>query len=357
LIDSFYTPSGLADRLVNHISERKVNKVIDFCIGDGDLIKAAIKKFPNAEYFGTDISTNAIIKLRQLYPKWTLDSCDFLNHESRQKSKALKNGALYDLILLNPPFSCFGGTIHEIKLDNKIFRVSTAMRFLVESIKYLNNEGALYAIMPISSAYSQKDKKIWDYLQSNYVLKIIEEPNSYFFKGCSPTVILISINDKLITSALSNNQNISLNGYKYLPFRGKVSTYEIKPNIDGEYFVHTTNLKNNRIENLTVKINKANTVINGPAVLIPRVGKPNPQKICVIAENSTYALSDCIIALKTKTIFEAEEIKRLLLNNWESFFDLYKGTGARYISLDRLNAFFGLKSIDFSYNIGSIYSI
>jgi methylase of polypeptide subunit release factors len=60
VVDSFYTPSDLASRLVNHVKIIKVKNVIDFCIGNGELIRAALKKWPDIKCYGTDISENAI---------------------------------------------------------------------------------------------------------------------------------------------------------------------------------------------------------------------------------------------------------------------------------------------------------
>jgi hypothetical protein len=95
--------------------------------------------------------------------------------------------------------------------------------------------------------------------------------------------------------------------------------------------------------NLNVKIQNNLSELKGPAVLIPRVGNPNPNKVCAIPEDATYILSYCVLAIKTKTMAGAKEIKSALLENWYYVNELYKGTGARYITIERLSEFLGMK--------------
>jgi type I restriction-modification system DNA methylase subunit len=74
--------------------------------------------------------------------------------------------------------------------------VSTAMAFLVEAINFLKEDGVMYAILPQSVAYSQKDKKIRNHLIEKYHFRVIEELNNQEFEKCTPSIVLASINDK-----------------------------------------------------------------------------------------------------------------------------------------------------------------
>ena len=347
LIDSYYTPSDLAVRLIKHVKKTRIKSVIDFCIGDGELIRAALKKWPDINCFGTDISKKSIKSVKVNHPEWKLGVCDFLNVRSQRSCKILKSrNDGFDLILLNPPFSCIGGTIHDLEFDGNTYRVSTAMKFLAESIKHLSLNGSLYAILPISIAYSQKDQKLWNILVENYFLKILEVPNGNYFKNCSPSIIFVSINDRTKLGISIEFNNLSILTKNISLFRGKVSMNTIKHNRYGKYFIHSTNLRNNQIENLNYRVKNKLSEVIGPAILLPRVGTPNPSKICVISEGITYTLSDCVLAIKTKTMEEAIEIKTQILDNWVFFNNLYQGTGARYITLIRLESFFGPKKIN-----------
>ena len=39
-LDSYYTPPMLADKLVSFIASSHIEHAVDFCVGDGDLLKA-----------------------------------------------------------------------------------------------------------------------------------------------------------------------------------------------------------------------------------------------------------------------------------------------------------------------------
>jgi 16S rRNA G966 N2-methylase RsmD len=344
LIDSFYTPPDLAVRLLNHIQTKSISNVVDFCIGDGELLRAALKKWPNIKCFGIDISEVAVQKVKELHSNWEVDQCDFLDTSSMSQCDILKkNKNGFDLILLNPPFSCIGGTIHEVQFEGNIYQASTAMKFLIESIKYLTKDGSLFAIMPVSIAYSQKDKILWKILVENYRLSILESPNGSHFKNCSPNIIFISINDSSRPIMPTDFKKISINGYSISIFRGKASMYTIKNQANGRHIVHSTNLKDNKLEGLNIKVQNILSEVKGPAILIPRVGNPNPNKICIIPRDKIYVLSDCVFAIKTNTLAEAKIVKSILLENWSSLRDLYKGTGARYITKERLSDYLGIK--------------
>lgn len=342
MIDSYYTSPYLATRLVNHIKHLKFDNVIDFCIGDGELVRSAMKIWPNIKCYGTDISDTAIKEVKQKHPNWKLGKCDFLNKVSINRCQVIKrkkNG--FDLVLLNPPFSCKGGTIHEVTLDNELFKVSTSMKFLAESIKFLSSKGCLLAIMPISVCYSQKDKKMWNYLVANYSLNILEIPNGNFFKNCSPSIVFISINIRNIINTKIVNR-FSLDFSNYTIFRGKISVHDAKHNLNGLTFIHSTNLKNNSLENLSVKVETNTSIISGPAILLPRVGKPSSHKICLISGNSKYALSDCILAIQHTNYSEVKEMYNKLIENFDILKEQYKGTGAKFITVERLDQFLGL---------------
>ena len=340
MVDSFYTPPDLAFRLVEYVKNKHFSNVVDFCIGEGELIRAALKIWPEIKCYGTDISEVAIKSVSEKHPDWVLSKCDLLDGESINDCSIIKkkhNG--FDLILLNPPFSCIGGTIHKVDLDENAFYVSTSMIFLVESIKHLSKNGCLLAIMPISVCYSQKDRKIWEYLEMNYMLSILEIPNGNYFKNCSPSIVFISIN--LHHSSNPKTKRFSLDLKNYSIFRGKVSMNSAIQHGNGCIFIHTTNIRNNELENLNLKVLNKLSEVTGPAVLIPRVGNPSKGKICVIRNFESYTLSDCVIAIKTNNVKNANKIFSLIIDNWQIFSSLYMGTGARFITIERLEFFLG----------------
>lgn len=343
LNDSFYTPRILAERLVAFSKKRSLRTVADFCVGDGELLRAAKKKWSHIKCFGSDISEDAITATRKIHPDWHLTQLDFLDNEARAASPIIRSQPLFDLILMNPPFSCKGGTIHPVEFEGRKYKSSTAMRFLVTALGYLSKQGVMYAILPTSVAYSQKDNQLWCELERKYNLSILDEPQIQYFKGCAPNVILVSINDLSQVSNFKSNTRISLDFENLMVFRGKFSMDSLKKTFGQHFLVHTTNIKNNRLVDLEIKHDKSLSEITGPAILIPRVGKPKQSKICVIECHETYVISDCIIAIKTDSVKQANVLYRYFLDNWFLVESMYKGTGARYTTIEKVE---GLLNLD-----------
>ena len=62
----------------------------------------------------------------------------------------------------------------------------------------------------------------------------------------------------------------------------------------------------------------------------------------VLNNQKEYVLSDCVALLKTRTMEEAIVVKESILEHWPAFEHLYKGTGARYTTVERLKTAFGV---------------
>jgi hypothetical protein len=149
-------------------------------------------------------------------------------------------------------------------------------------------------------------------LRKNYNFKILEELNNQGFEKCTPNVILAFINDT--QSIVLNNAFRQVNAeIKHLQIQrggiGMHSIQEYKKNF--VLLVHSTNIKDNKIVGLKYKVRNTISYIKGPALLIHRVGQPNAKKICLISSKEAYALSDCVIGIKTKTMEECQYLKIL----------------------------------------------
>ncbi|SFB50750.1 methyltransferase [Algoriphagus aquimarinus] len=343
MTDAYYTPEVLADKLVSYIDlDNKVKNVADFCVGDGQLLRAAEKRWPEIICYGSDLSQLAINETRKRHKNWHLSRADFLNRKSCSLAKIFKAERYFDLILLNPPFSCLGGTLNKCSLDGLEFSTSTSMRFIVEALKYLSPTGILYAILPLSVAYSQKDRKIWNALEKKYYLAILEETSNADFLGCAPNIIIVSLNDKHKQRKIRNFERSTFKISELKILRGKLSMHRVKDFPGKTPLVHTTNLRHNSIECIRQTVEYPNSTIEGPAVLIPRVGNPDRNKICLVLSGSRYCLSDCIIAIKCSSNEVSTLLLSFILNNWEDFSRLYRGTGAHYITSERISLYLNM---------------
>ena len=305
MIDPFYTPAPLATKLADYVDIEHVNRIADFCVGDGELIRAVRDKFPEAICYGVDICNNVIANLREKHPDWTLAVCDFENDESVNNVDFIR-GMSFDLIMMNPPFTCKGSIVETIVFEGQNFKVSTAMKFVMRALEHLSATGGLYAILPISCVYSDKDKKAWGYLRKHHHACILEEPERvYFSKKCSPCIVLVYAGNRDIQRTYQNGVNPFLD----LPIedvvRGAIRMQGLKVNRskNAKRLIHTTNMQNGKL----AKVNKILTsynAITGFGVVIPRVCNPNRSKIVVLDNQKEYVLSDCVALLKTRTLEE-----------------------------------------------------
>jgi hypothetical protein len=90
---------------------------------------------------------------------------------------------------------------------------------------------------------------------------------------------------------------------------------------------------------------KAKGLISGWMLLIPRIGVPNQDALRAFYSKDEVQLSDCVIGIKFKTKVAAFNAQRRIQSNWHGLLNLYRGTGARYTTIDRL--------FDWLYSIGT----
>lgn len=341
--DAYYTPDGLATRLLSFVVGEP-RTAVDFCVGDGGLMKAAEQRFKGIACFGTDISEEVINGLALRQPSWRLGQCDFRNAGSRAHVTFLQ-GATFDLIVLNPPFTCRGSSINKVFIGNDEYHVSTAMSFLVGALPYLSKIGAIYAILPITCAYSEKDRKCWQFLQNNYHACVLTEVHKASFDGkCTPNIVLVYIGKRAYPlgdarpSLSSGDFGFSLKGIK----RGRLGVHEmIKVNAghDSLPFIHTTNMRGGELVDVCYTKRGLKESVMGFGLLIPRVCNPNVDKLVVYGKEECI-LSDCVVLLQTRSRQQAERLRRYLMEHWDEFKRIYVGTGARYVTMERLRAYF-----------------
>lgn len=341
--DAFYTPDGLAGKLLSFAVDTP-HTAIDFCVGDGGLLKAAEQRFPDIECSGIDISDEVVDNLAARQPLWHLGKCDFRDAEALAKIPFLR-GKKFDLIVLNPPFTCRGSTINKVLIGDDEYHMSTAMSFLVGALPYLSENGGIYAILPVGCVYSQKDRKCWKYLQENYHASVLSEvQKAYFNHKCTPNIVLVYLGRKPYpqvkeqTAKLEAQTKVKLQGIS----RGRFSVCEMKKVKVGKKrlpYIHTTNMRNGELVDVAFTKEGIKEPVKGYGVLIPRVCNPNLEKV-VVYDGREAILSDCVILLHTRTKKEAVQLKKYLMKNWGDFKKNYVGTGARYVTIERLKDYF-----------------
>lgn len=172
---------------------------------------------------------------------------------------------------------------------------------------------------------------------------MLEDPSRVYFKDCGPNIVLVYVS--LYPMTVQHTTEVV--DFSALPVtsvvRGCVrmqSPFYIKKR-DAVPLIHTTNLQKGKLVNLKKILHGEKLKVDGFGVVIPRVCNPNPNKIALLDGTRTYALSDYVIVLRTAIMEAAEQIRTHILNNWQDFITIYKGTTAQYTTLARVKHLFG----------------
>lgn len=159
-LQAYYTPRNLADDVARHADLWPGMKVLEPNAGGGALIDAAIRQVPQRflEVHAIEINPAEADALRDRHPLDMVVNCDFLQFDPA------KNGAHYDRIIMNPPFTG----------DQDIAHVQHAFRFLKEG-------GRLVSIMSQGFLYDDsEDRKVFRAFLKQYGRVIKHVPSGAF---------------------------------------------------------------------------------------------------------------------------------------------------------------------------------
>lgn len=355
--DQYFTPDYVAEQLVAPFRRRKIQSVADFAAGDGELLRAAEAKWPNASIFATDLDPKCASKLKRDHDNWNIGICDFLNERSRKQNKFLPSltGRL-DLILLNPPFGSRGKAVSHNLPNRRKINCSVAMAFILTSLTYLSKEGTILAVVPASSLKSVRDQFAWEFVMQKFVVQSFLECNKKTFSGCAAKTELIRIL-KRKNIPLVQKKARSRNIASVCIVRGAVPMHAARNGLAGPGFpiVHTTDLQESKLIATKHSIKQCRRYVLGPAVLIPRVGLPTTNKCVLYLRRRKLVLSDCVIGLECETTVAARLVQDTLKNNWQSFSRHYSSTCAPYLTLKDLESALAVLGISVSSTDNSVY--
>ena len=312
------------------------------------MLLAAATMWPHATMVATDIDPRAVRNLRELSDGWRTGVCDFLNPRSRQSSPVLRTlmGRI-DVVLLNPPFSCRGGTRVSATAGGVTSKCSVGLAFVVGSIDYLVDGGELIAILPEGSLTSEKDARTWSLLRNMGVTEVLKTNGLRTFPRAVVRTALVRFQKRPSPARgqsypVANPRSVSLPEL-HVPVhivRGTtmVSEIERSPNsTDSIAFVHSTHLQDFTIScHFEVRSRPGRCAV-GPMVLLPRVGQPRRSKVARYLGSTAFMLSDCVIALTCHSSEATELLWQDLQANWSLLEQEYVGSGARYTTNRRLS--------------------
>lgn len=225
---SYYTPIGLAEEIVKLLPRRKYNSVIDICCGTCNLLSAAKKEFPNANFYGVDIDENIA--------EYIFDGARFTLGDGREFSdREKKVGRTYDVILSNPPFGKLedSDVYWNKKREDKEYSSLRCKRYEAEMMLaniYLAHENSvLLFILPITFVTGEKYKEARRQIAETFaILEIIELPINTF-KGNRLKTVAIIIKKTVDSSNRTNFKKAILNNNMWqLNQISKISNKAIK---------------------------------------------------------------------------------------------------------------------------------
>lgn len=358
--DELATPADLATRLVGAVENLSPRSVIaDFAAGDGALLLAARTRWQEARLIATDIRPSAITELRARFPRAHVGRCDFLNRRSRDACRPLRLARQtgVNLVLLNPPFSCRGGSRLPIVFERESLFSSRALAFVAAAIPYLAAEGTLVAILPSSIVSAQRDRAAWDRLKLAGA-EIVMEFDRNTFKGASVGGVVLRLRRRhskfgsarkrtLQTDPLTPSTSFSQKTPIEV-FRGKLPRYKALKSLcpTGYPYVHTTDVGSRgwitskgqrRPGGRILRVNGSErSVVSGPLVLLPRVGTPKSQRPTLYLPRDRILLSDCLFALKCVSRAETVACHSKLTLMWRFIERFYFGSAAKYLTIEHL---------------------
>ncbi len=340
MIDQFYTPSGLAGLLISAAKARSPKVVADFAMGDGALLRAARQRWPRTLLVGSDINPEALSASEDVIQGLDFSTYDFLG--DAPLPEALRNSrAKCDVIVLNPPFTCRGSKRFPVTVGGEALLGSKALAFVCRALAFLKPSGEALAILPASCITSERDDALLKALRKSFVVDQIGEISRNAFEGCSVNVIIVRIRKRSVLSIkrtpAAPSKLVAMKPYQARIMRGTTAVHTTALLSDGWPLVHTSDLRSDEIAPKRWT-NAPRRVVEGDAVLLPRVGRPDAAKLVLVSLPETV-LSDCVIALQSSPTGFERELFRLIRSKWPDLEAAYGGSCAPYITLSQLQTF------------------
>jgi predicted RNA methylase len=336
MIDQHYTSSELAKTMIEAIPKKTIPRSIaDFSAGEGSLLKSAKSKWPAAKVFANDWSKQSAALLRRTYPRWAVSAADFLNARSVQASSFFAQKGKIDLVLINPPFSERGRERWEIQIEDRAVPCGSTIAFLANALAFLSPSGILLAILPDGCLSSIRDKAAWELINSHFKVEILRDNSRSAFSGVSARTSLVRISQNSEASSINASPTSKAQFTPLLLMRGQCQMHRLEEfkSSSGLPLVHSTQLRSGSVLAGGILVDH-HASITGPAVLFPRVGRVSPEKVSLLDGNMRIVMSDCVVALPCRTLQEAIDMRKAILENWAHFASIYRGTGAPYLTLE-----------------------
>lgn len=347
--DVHYTPDWMADQLASSIDEVLAGVanplVADYAAGDGSLLGAVGRRFDGCTLLATDIDRRVVRRLRSEHPTWHVGVCDLLSTRSRARSRLVDSSALRPrAVVMNPPYSYRGAAAYTV-LGH--VRASPAVACLIVALEQVSDGGTVSALLPAGCLTSQKDEGAWSVIRTVGSVSVVESYGRGSFPGVAAAVRLVSVrsvNQLGVGGVLAElagepgvvegtRRSRDVGGVRVGVHRGCVPMHMAETVEEGDgklLLVHSTDLQRGELRR-SRWVESSRRVLRGPAVLVPRVGAPRPDKVVVVAEER-LVLSDCVFGITCDSLAVCQSLALSLQDCWDSVASRYVGSCAPYLT-------------------------
>jgi hypothetical protein len=349
-IDAVYTPDWLADELVGELPADLCGAVVDPCVGEGALLAAIQRRFGDAlSLNGIDIHAPTVNLLRRAQPNWSISIGDSLNERSIRSTRIMR-GAHDGIaaVVLNPPFSFRGWGGVYVRFEDSMQKVTPSVGFVHTALTVFRPSAGLYAIMPEGAMFGQRSGRVWTSLESAYDVAVTRSVSNSAFGAIRAHTVLVRFTPRPDREAapaterrVRSTRNIG-NCRCVEIVRGRVPRYvsaRAATARDAAPYVHTTDmraLRDGTWDTASAPGHAADKATRGPFVLLNRVGAfQDPTEYPFDAA----VLSDCLYALRTTNPTLLQDLTAKLRRHSRDLASSYRGTGAPYLTVERLTGF------------------
>lgn len=180
---AFYTPTQIADFLIEMIDITDCEDIIDICCGSWNLLRSAQKRFPKAHITGVDVDGEA--------ERFRLENADFYKGDGREFALDCKNESQkYDLVLSNPPFGYLEEALrlyahsNDDRINKKFINKRYENEMLQANLLLIKQGGMLLCILPSTFVEGISNKNIRKMLGKRYnICSLFQLPKDIFGNG------------------------------------------------------------------------------------------------------------------------------------------------------------------------------
>jgi hypothetical protein len=246
-----------------------------------------------------------------------------------------------DVAVLNPPFSMGQAKGVEIKIDGRTIRGSLAMAHVIATIHH-SRPKQIVAVLPESTMFADMDRQGRAELESLYDVDVVSQFKSSTFRGARANSLLVAMTKRSKQRSRKAADQTKVSVVQDFVVRGGLACFEAVSSRGGLPFIHSTDIKDlvrgAPISSLRKVRPFTRGIVAGHVILLPRVGIPKKENISALYVDTDVQLSDCVLALQYGGASEAKARAETIRRDYEALAGLYRGTGARYVTVERLSA-------------------